>query len=138
MEEKPLPGFKAILLCERTMIEAGTGKISLIALIGTIAFPSFPAQTRPMKLFLHLVDGIGDYDITIEVHDLSDLSEGEIVKKTNAVRVSFPERLASRKLIFSVRSLSLPHAGRYDVIVLGKGRGIERLPIIAVAANSEA
>src|ERR1051325_10534551 len=109
MEEKPLPGFKAILLCERTMIEAGTGKISLIALIGTIAFPSFPAQTRPMKLFLHLVDGIGDYDITIEVHDLS---EGEIVKKTNAVRVSFPERLASRKLIFSVLSLLLPHPGR--------------------------
>ncbi len=132
-EEKPLPGCKAILLCERTMTKAGTGKISLIDLIGTIFFDGFPARSKPMRLFLHLVDGIGEYEIHIEVHDLA---EDSAALRTTAVKVSFPDRLAPRKLIFGIPKLPLSHAGRYDVIVFGDGREIDRLQITAAVADS--
>jgi hypothetical protein len=132
-EDKPLPGCKAILLCERTLTELGTGRISLIGLIGTLSMPAFPTRTKPMKLFLHLVDGIGDYDITVEVHDLA---EDRVVLKTRVVRISFADRLMPRKLIFSVPGLPITHAGRYDVIVFGNGKEIDRQQIRATATAS--
>ena len=132
-EEKPLPGCKAILLCERTMIEAGTNKISLIGLIGTIAFESFPGRTKPMKLFLHLVDGIGQYDVSVEVHDLA---EDNIVFRSKTARLSFSDRLLSRRPIFSIPGLPVPHAGKYDVIVFADGKEIDRQQVTAIGAGS--
>jgi hypothetical protein len=132
-EEKPLPGCKAILLCERTVVESGSGKMSLIGLIGSLSLPAFPARTKPMRLFLHLVAGIGDYDITVQVHDLA---EDRVVFKAKALRISFPDRLMPRKLIFSMPGLPITHAGRYDVIVFGNGKEIDRQQIRITARAS--
>jgi hypothetical protein len=112
---------------------SGYWEDELDRLIGTLSVPAFPAWTKPMKLFLHLVDGIGAYRITVEVHDLA---EDRVVIKTKAVTVSFPDRLMPRKLIFSIPALPIAHAGGNDVIVFGNGNEIDRQQIKTAAAES--
>jgi hypothetical protein len=122
-EEKPLPGCKAILLCEGTTVEAGTGKVSLIGLIRTLIIAEFPALSERMKLFLQLVDGIGEYGLTIEVHDLA---EGRVIARLKGPRISFLSRPATHQLFLTMPALPIPHSGKYDVIVLGNGAEIDR------------
>jgi hypothetical protein len=50
-EEKPVPGCKAILLCERIMVEARTRKVSLIGLVTKLILSEIPGRTEPMKIF---------------------------------------------------------------------------------------
>ena len=122
-EVKPPPGCKAILLYERTMIEAGTKKVSLLGLIRTLTIADFPGQSERMRIFLQLVEGIGEYDIRVEVHDLA---EDRIIFRARAPRVSFPNRLDVRQLSFLIPALPLHHPGKYDVIVFGNGMEIDR------------
>jgi hypothetical protein len=54
---KPLPRCKAILLCERTIREAETGKWSLIGIIHKLVFPRLPATTQPMTAYAEFDPG---------------------------------------------------------------------------------
>lgn len=121
--DKPLPGCKAILLYERTMIEAGTNKVSLVNLIRTLTIEEFPCQSERMRIFLQLVEGIGEYDLRVEVHDLS---EDRVIFRARAPRVIFSNRLDVRQLSFLIPALPLQHPGKYDVIVFGNGMEINR------------
>jgi hypothetical protein len=122
-EEKPPPVCKAILLCEGTTVEAGTGKVSLIGLVRTLAMTEFPGRSERMKLFLQLVDGIGEYSLTVEIHDLA---EGRVIARMKGPRISFLSRPATHQLFLTMPALPIPHPGRYDVIVLGNGAEIDR------------
>jgi hypothetical protein len=131
-EEKPPPQCKAILLCQQTIVEADTASVSLIGIIHEIAIPGFPGQTRSMEAFLQLVDGIGRYDINVEVHDLR---EDRIIAKATGPRVDFPNRLATLQLAIPVPSLPIAHQGRYDLIVFANGREIDRQQFTAVSSE---
>jgi hypothetical protein len=116
------------------MVEAGTTKVSLIGLIAAHVIQRFPGRTPPMRIFLHLVDGIGEHDITVEVHDLA---EDQKIFRAKGRRISFPARLASRLLFFSMPPLPVFHPGKYDVVVLGNGQEIERQQFRALASENE-
>jgi hypothetical protein len=90
-------------------------------------------RTKARHKSLNLVDGIGDYDLSVEFHDLA---EDRVTVKSKVAQVSFPERLSPRRLIYSIPGLPIPHPGRYDVIVLGNGREIERQQIIVALSSA--
>lgn len=125
-EEKPLPACKAILLCERVMVEAHTAKVSLIGLVTKQVLVSFPGQTEPMRMFLHLVDGIGEYQLTVEV---TDLAEDVVIMRKPGPKISFPKRPGAMHLYFTIQALPITHQGRYDVIVMANGRELDRQQI---------
>jgi hypothetical protein len=122
-EGKPPPGCKAILLCERIMVEAHTAKVSLIGIVTKQVLSVFPGRTEPMRIFLHLVDGIGDYQLTVEVHDLA---EDRIIARQKGPRISFPNRPGAIQVFFKLSALPIPHPDKYDVLVLADGIEIER------------
>jgi hypothetical protein len=97
--DKPPPQCKAILLCEMTIVEMGTWKTSLIGIIRVLRGMVTPGQTAPMEVFLQLVDGIGHYEITIEVHDLA---EDATIAKGSGPSVFFPDPLTVRQLILPI------------------------------------
>ena len=132
--EIPPPTCKAILLCERTMREAGTAKISLLGLISSHTLAKFPGRTPLMRMFLHLVNGTGIYELVVELHDLA---EDRVVFRAKGHRISFPDRLTARIVFFSIPPLLLPHAGRYDVVVFGNGNEIDRQQFSALASQNE-
>ncbi len=121
--KKPPPKCKAILLCDQAIVEAGTGKISIIGIFNNWNVPHFPCVIRPFTASLDLTDGIGKSAMSVDVHDLQ---EDKIIAQVRIAEVDFPERMAKINLMIPVPPLPLKHAGRYDFVVLADGQEIDR------------
>ena len=119
----PPPKCKAILLCDQTILEAGTGKVSIIGIHDNWFATQFPCLTRPFMAFLQLTDGVGKYAISVEVHDLHT---DQIIAQARIAEVVFPERVTKINLMIPVPPLPLQHAGSYDFVVLADGQEIDR------------
>jgi hypothetical protein len=122
-EGKPPPKCKAILLCNQTIIEAGTGKVSLVGIFDHFTLPAFPGDTGPFAAYLQMTDGIGQYAITIEVHDLQS---DAVIARATGPQLEFPERTAKANVMITVPSLPLRHPGNYDFVVLADGQEVDR------------
>ncbi len=122
-KKKPPPKCKAILLCDRTIVEAGTGKASLIGIFDKFFVAQFPGVTSPFMAYVQLVDGIGKYTLSVEVHDLR---EGTVLAKMPPVEIEFAERITKAVLMFAAPPLPLPHEGSYDFVVLADDQEIDR------------
>jgi hypothetical protein len=120
---KPVPQCKAILLCDRAITEADTGKVSLIGIFHKLVLPKAPAQTQPMTVFLQLVEGIGRYNITAEV---LDLATGLSLAQGKGAAVEFTDRFAVIHFMLPLPPLPLQHEGSYDVVVFANGQEIDR------------
>ena len=131
---KPPPQCLALLLCQRTFQDSSTGAFTLFDLIHTLKVSAFPGRSPPFEIFVELYDGIGAYDLTIEVHDRSD---GATIARATLTDLDFIERLAKMDLSMPVQSVGLPRAGRYDVIALVRGQELARQYFIAEAENGE-
>jgi hypothetical protein len=130
--KKPLPKCKALLLCEKCIIEEGTHRISLINVFDTFRLKAFPGRCPRFIAFVQLVDGIGRYRLEIEV---SDLETNQAVGRTDAAIIEFATRPMKWTHAIPIRSLALPHAGMFDFVLLGDGDEIERQSFAADLAT---
>ena len=121
--EKPPPSCKAIILAEKVIVERGTGIISIIGMIGGFWIQSFPGNTREMFAFLELIEGLGRYEIEVEIHDLQ---ESTVIARVSNMNVDFPEKLHTSNLIIQIPALTIQHQGIYDVVVFANGQEIDR------------
>jgi len=133
-QPKPPPRCKAILLCERTIIEAGSGSVSLIAAFDRFEFSHFPSLSRAFEIYLLLIDGIGRYDLVVEIYDLRD---GTILGRLPPIEIEWPERLARMTIIIPIAPIPLDHAGEYDIVVFADGQEIDRLKFSAIDLGAE-
>jgi hypothetical protein len=120
----PPPKCKALLLCESTIIEAETGKVSLIGLIDKFTLPELPGQVIPFTVYLQLTDGIvqHDYEISVELHDLTT----DTILASEGPKVKWKDRLTRLNLFMPVKSLRVHHAGAYDFVVFADRQEIDR------------
>ncbi len=122
-KKKPPPQCKAILLCDQVIVDAMTGKLSIIGIFEQFNVASYPARTVPFTAFLQMTDGVGDYAITLEIRDLgNDTTLGRAAGPT----IHFPDRRAKVNFFLPVPSLPMPHAGSYDFVVFADGQEIDR------------
>lgn len=133
-QPKPPPRCKAILICERTIVEAETGSISIIAAFDRFELSRFPATSRAFEVFLLLVDGIGRYDLVVEIHDLRD---GTVLGRLPPIEMEWPERLTRMTIIIPIAPVPFEHAGEYDVVVLADDQEVDRLKFSAVDLGDE-
>ncbi len=121
----PPPKCKAILLCERTIIEAGTGRITLIGLFEELEIRPVPGKSGPFVIYLLLTDGIvgRDYEISIEIHDLDN---DIVVARAADTVVRWTDRFTKVNLLFPVPSLDVECAGSYDIIVFADRQEVDR------------
>jgi hypothetical protein len=129
-EGVPPPKCKAILLCDHTIIEAGTGKVSVIGIFERFQLPAFPGHTAPFTAFLQMTDGVGRYDVTIEVHDLQN---DMVLARVTGAAIEFADRRAKVNFMIAIPPLPLQHAGGYDFVVLAGGKEIDRQQFVAQA-----
>jgi len=122
---KPVPVCKAILLCDTPIIDAITRKISIIGIIDRF-FRNPTGAIAPFHAFAQLVEGIGEYRITLEVHDLSDIQEPRVIARSPEVTINFATRSTRSNVLINVPSLRLDHGGTYDVVMLADGDEIDR------------
>lgn len=120
--QPPDPVCKAILLCQKTIVEAGTGSVSII---GT--FDGFVVDDRlttgPAEAFCQITEAQGLYSFTIEIQDLS---AGTVVAAAQGVTIEVPDRLMRANVIFPIPPMTLPHVGVYDIVILANGSEIDR------------
>jgi hypothetical protein len=122
----PPPKCKAMLLCKRTIIEAGTGKVSIIGIIDKFVLPELPGQVVPFTVYLQLTDGIAqhDYEISVEVRDLAN---DAIIASASGPKIKWGDRLTRMNLFMPVKTLqSFQHAGAYDFVVFADNQEIDR------------
>lgn len=131
---KPLPQCKAFLICEEFGFDEITGKFDLYGLVNSLSYAEFPAGAPPLVVYLQLYDGIGGYELNVELRNLADDST---VTAEIFSQLEFPERLVKMELVLPIESIGLPRPGRYEIAILFDGRELATQFIDAEVENGE-
>ena len=124
----PPPTCKAILLCRLAILEQGTGNPSLIGIFDRIILDSLPGMVGECTIFLQLVNGIGFYDIVVEVHDLE---QDQVLGRARLPSIDFPDRSARANVVIALPGIPISHPGAYEFVVLANDQEIDRQQFIA-------
>lgn len=107
----PAPEPIGLWICERVIIEAGTGSLSIIASHTRKRFRNFPAEADPFSVFAIVTGGHTAGIIRVEI---MDLEEGELLaRRTGPIRFSDP--VAKLRVHVRFRNIRFPHEGTYSV-----------------------
>src|SRR3989442_11211587 len=63
----PRPTFNAMLICDNTIREEVTGKVSLIGIFAAIQSPAFPVVVPSLCVYLNVSDAQGRYRLRLEL-----------------------------------------------------------------------
>lgn len=129
----PAPICKAILLCELAIREE-SGKISLINLFNGFLVRKTPGHTKEMTAYLQLIEGIGDYVLTVEVHDLSG---DKVIARAQSPAIRFSGRFVQHDILMTVPKLPIDHPGTYDFVVLANGSVVDRQKFVVAEMEKE-
>jgi len=99
-----------MLLCDLTIREHGSGKISLIGVFENISAPRLPVVHRALSVYAKLTDAEGDYVIRLELIRLEDSH----VVAQGTLTATFADRMSPGELIFNLENLGLERPGRYE------------------------
>lgn len=130
---KPPPKCKAFLLCQGTIIENGSGNVTIINAFSAFVVQKIPGQTGPFLIFIQLTDGIGEYDAEVEIVDLQD--DRIIARAVSPAKLTFPARLTRINVMIPMPPLPVLHGGSYEIRVLGNKQLIERQVFDVVEAK---
>jgi len=131
---RPHPSLNAMLLCDHTIREAGTGKVSLIGIFENISAARFPIVHRALSVYAKLGDAEGEYAIRLELMRLDD---GHVVAQ-GALRASFADRMTPGELIFALENLGLDRPGRYEFRLYANDRFVAGKSFTVVQAGPPA
>jgi hypothetical protein len=107
-----------MLLCDLTIREHGTGKISLIGVFENISAARFPVVHRALAVYAKLSDAEGEYTIRL---DLVRLDDNQMVAQ-GTLRATFADRMSPGELIFNLENLGLERPGRYEFRLYAEDR----------------
>jgi hypothetical protein len=133
---RPHPTLNAMLLCDHTIREQGTGKVSLIGIFENISAARFPVVHHALSVYAKLGDAEGEYAIRLELVRLDD---GHTVAQ-GTLRAAFADRLAPGELIFALENLALERPGRYEFRLYADDRYIagKSFTVVQTAAQTAA
>lgn len=108
----PNPKVNAMLICDKTITEAGTNKKSLIGIFENINAYNFPCTHPFLSVYIKLTDANGRYKFLLELVDLETdkpIGRGELPQ---AIDINDP--LITRDLVFNLAALKFTHPGKYE------------------------
>ncbi|HEV3146186.1 MAG TPA: hypothetical protein VGZ47_20030 [Gemmataceae bacterium] len=126
--QRPPSVCKAILLCDSVSVDDDTDLADISGVFSKLSIEGFPGPIPTFVVFLQLTNGVGRYQLTVEVHDLHD---GEALFRIETF-VDFFDKLNAQIFAIPISLLSLRRPGAYDVIVLADGQEIDRQQFIAI------
>lgn len=107
-----------MLLCDLTIREHGSGKISLIGVFENISASRFPVVHRTLSVYAKLTDAEGEYTIRLELIRLDDSH----VVAHGTLKATFADRMSPGELIFNLENLALERPGRYEFRMYAEDR----------------
>ena len=103
--------MNALLFCERVILEARTGQVSLIGLFEGAASPAFPLVIPLVYVYARMTDAHGEYLFKLELvrrHDMSVLAEAVLDP------ASADDPMAHNEAVFEFHGVALERPGHYD------------------------
>ena len=109
----PIPSVSAILICDRVIEEAGTGKKTLVGIFERAHAPQVPALV-PFAIYARLTDAEGDYRFRINISFLRSDRE-EVIGQLSAEIRNVQARLGVLEVGLNLPPWPFPSFGRYEV-----------------------
>ena len=107
IQEKP--EALALIVCDQILVEAGTGKKTLIGIFNEIGCSKFPAAHPNMVVFVSVTGGRGTYGTSLRL--IFDGQEKPIFEIPAVMHVDTPMQVV--EFAFKLRGLNLSSAGLY-------------------------
>jgi len=109
-----------MLICDSTIREIGSGKVSLIGIFASISADSFPAMHHALSVYANLADADGNYRFRLTLQRRDD---GALLGEGGMDAVA-EDRLKPLELVFDLRGLVFERPGRYDFTLYANGRHV--------------
>lgn len=106
----PTPVLKAMLVCDQTIRDELTHKVSVIGIFDKIIAPTFPVRHPMLTVYARITDAEGEYNFRLEFINLENnqkLGEG-----TETAEVG--DRMVMHDLIFHLHGLQFESPGSYE------------------------
>lgn len=131
----PAPVVYAVLVCDYTIRDGETGKVSIIGIFDKLMAAQFPALHAGLFVYVNMADAEGDYTMGLELlrsDTMKRLGYGE-------QRVTYVDRLAGAELVFDLRGLIFAEPGKYEFRVYANGAHIGGKPfhVVQLKAGGE-
>jgi uncharacterized protein DUF6941 len=128
------PTLNAILICDLTIREERTGKVSLVGVFENIAAAAFPIVHHRLSLYAQLTDAAGEYDVRVDLVRLDDtrtVAEGRM-------KAAFADRMTPGELIFTFENLPFERPGRYEFRLHANERWVASKSFMVMHAPAKA
>lgn len=120
-----------MLVCDSTLRDGETGKVSLIGIFSEVKAPSFPVLQSSLSVYLNLSDVQGLYDLRIELRRLQD----DKLVGDGGTNISFPAPNA--EIVFEMKNLVFPTEGQYEFRVFANDRFVGNKPFSVVKVQAQ-
>ena len=111
---KPPPALKAMLVCDVAVVDANTGKWSLLGIFSQITAHRLPCRHKSLCVYARLTEVRAEQELRLE---LRDLARDQLVGHGN-VKVNAVDPLATTEIVCRLNNLVFPHPGKYEFQLL--------------------
>lgn len=126
------PKAVAMLLSERVIRDAISGRISLIGIHDEISSPRFPAEMPVSYVYARLTDAHGSYALALDLVRRDDLAQGASGDIADFVA---DDPLKEGELVARLAEVVLPAPGSYDLRLWANGRFVHSVSLQARAVQ---
>jgi hypothetical protein len=122
-----------VLICDYTIRDGETGKVSVVGIFDQIRAVEFPAVHPGFFVYVNMADAEGEYKMGLEL-----LHSGSMKRiGYGAQSVTYPDRLVGAELVFDLRGLVFDEPGMYEFRVWANDHHIGGKPFRLVQLKSE-
>jgi len=129
-----MPVVLAVLLCDQIIMDAGSGKKSLIGIFDQITVGRFPAAHHRMAVYARLTDGRGRYTFRI---DIVPMETEELVAQIPIGPLDWQDPMTPLDVVGEIVGLRLPTAGRYEVRIFANEAYLAHTSFAVVQAAAQ-
>src|SRR5262245_41988055 len=118
----PTPTFNAMLICDDSIREEGSRKVSLIGIFSDIWALQFPVVHGSLCVYVNLGDSEGKYRLRLElvrVDDMRTIGRGEGQAESN-------DRMKPTEIVFELKGLVFERPGKYEFVLHANDRMVGR------------
>lgn len=118
--DAPHPVLRAMLICDYTIRDAETGKVSIIEIFADVQAMDFPVLHPALCVYVNVDDAEGKYLMRLDlvrVEDETRLGSGEM-------QVEVGDRMRPTELVFELRNIVFDRPGAYQFRVVANDRHV--------------
>ena len=119
----------AILLCDQIIVDEISKKKTIVGIFDLIYAEKFPAEHRPLSVYVRLTDAEGQYAFRM---DYVQVKNDKLLAQTEIPGVSINDRLKAHELIMQFPPIKIPEPGEYEFRLWANDRYIGRMKFTAL------